>query len=101
LRTRQVFVALGAALMYGAQESWIADELAQETTTHVYVRAGQLGLVGTVVGSLGSGFLALAGLGLRLPLLAGGVLMVLRRREVPRTGPGPGRRSGRGPGHRY
>jgi DHA3 family tetracycline resistance protein-like MFS transporter len=71
----QVFVALGAALMYGAQESWIADELAQETTTHVYVRAEQLGLAGTVVGSLGSGFLALAGL--RLPLLAGGALMVL------------------------
>jgi DHA3 family tetracycline resistance protein-like MFS transporter len=71
----QVFIALGAALMYGAQESWIADELAQEATTHVYVRAGQLGLAGTVVGSLGSGFLALAGL--RWPLLAGGALIVL------------------------
>jgi DHA3 family tetracycline resistance protein-like MFS transporter len=75
LLAAQVLVALGAALMYGAQESWIADELAQEAMTPVYIRAGQLGLVGTIVGSLAGGLMALTAL--RLPLLIGGGLMCL------------------------
>jgi DHA3 family tetracycline resistance protein-like MFS transporter len=99
LMLAQVFVALGAALMYGAQESWIADELGEATTTHVYVRAGQLGLVGTIVGSLGSGFIALAGL--RLPLLAGSGLLgllaatlavIMPERNFRRPAAGPRRR---------
>jgi MFS transporter, DHA3 family, tetracycline resistance protein len=75
LMAAQILVALGAALMYGAQESWIADELAQEAMTQVYIRAEQLGLAGAIVGSLISGFLALTSL--RLPLLIGGGVLCL------------------------
>jgi DHA3 family tetracycline resistance protein-like MFS transporter len=73
LLAAQLFIALGAALMYGAQESWIADELAQDAMTHVYVRAEQFGLIGVIVGSAGSG--VLASISLRLPLLVGGASM--------------------------
>ncbi len=75
LLAAQVLIAFGAALMYGAQESWIADELGEKEMTAVYIRSEQLGLVGVIVGSAGSGFMALVAL--RLPLLVGGGLMCL------------------------
>jgi MFS transporter, DHA3 family, tetracycline resistance protein len=71
----QFLIAVGAALMYGAEESWIADELGREDMTHVYVRVQQVGLVGFVVGAAGSG--ALASIALRLPLLSAGLAMLV------------------------
>jgi DHA3 family tetracycline resistance protein-like MFS transporter len=78
LLAAQIVLGLGYALNNGAQEAWIADELAggNETgpeMTGVYLRATQLGLVATVAGSLLSGPIAAAGL--NRPLLTGGVLM--------------------------
>lgn len=69
----QVVLGLGAALNNGAQEAWIADELADDRMTAVYLRATQLGLIGTIAGSLLSGIIALAGL--NMPLLVGGALI--------------------------
>jgi DHA3 family tetracycline resistance protein-like MFS transporter len=91
----QVVLGLGYALNNGALEAWIADELAlppeaavaaqavgartgeppagQRPIGGVYMRATQLGLVGTVAGSLLSGVIALGGL--NLPLLLGGSLI--------------------------
>jgi MFS transporter, DHA3 family, tetracycline resistance protein len=95
----QVVLGLGYALNNGALEAWIADELAlppeagaaqavvaeavaaqpaapaagQHPIGSVYMRATQLGLVGTVAGSLLSGVIALSGL--NLPLLLGGSLI--------------------------
>ncbi len=67
-------LGLGAALNNGAQEAWVADELAgelgAERMTGVYLRATQFGLIATVAGSLLSGVIALAGL--NAPLLTGG-----------------------------
>lgn len=71
----QFLIAVGAALMYGAEESWIADELGQEDMTHVYVRVQQVGLVGFVVGAAASG--VLASIALRLPLLSAGLAMLV------------------------
>ena len=75
----QVVLGLGAALNNGAQEAWVAGELAGELgddrMTGVYLRATQYGLIATVAGSLLSGVIALAGL--NLPLLTGGSLMCL------------------------
>jgi MFS transporter, DHA3 family, tetracycline resistance protein len=71
----QLVLGLGAALNNGAQEAWIADELGYEQMAGVYLRATQLGLAGTLVGSLLSGVIALAGL--NRPLLSGGTLMCL------------------------
>jgi MFS transporter, DHA3 family, tetracycline resistance protein len=93
LLAAQVVLGLGAALNNGAQEAWIADELAgaseagseagsdaeneavQNGMTSVYLRATQLGLVGTVAGSLLSGVIAM--IGLNIPLLVGGGLICL------------------------
>ena len=75
----QVVLGLGAALNNGAQEAWIAGELAGElgddSMTGVYLRATQYGLIATVAGSLLSGVIALGGL--NLPLLTGGSLICL------------------------
>jgi DHA3 family tetracycline resistance protein-like MFS transporter len=75
----QVVLGLGAALNNGAQEAWIADELAATTgdkqMTGTYLRATQLGLLATIAGSLLSGVIALAGL--NKPLLVGGALICL------------------------
>jgi MFS transporter, DHA3 family, tetracycline resistance protein len=75
----QVVLGLGAALNNGAQEAWVADELAgvlgDDQMTGVYLRATQYGLVATVAGSLLAGAIALAGL--NLPLLTGGSLICL------------------------
>jgi DHA3 family tetracycline resistance protein-like MFS transporter len=71
----QLPTALGAALMYGAQESWLADELGEEAMTPLYLRSEQLSLAGTIAGSLAAGLMALVTL--RLSLLVGGSLMGL------------------------
>jgi MFS transporter, DHA3 family, tetracycline resistance protein len=71
----QLLVGLGAALNNGAQEAWIADELGEGQMTSVYLRATQLGLIGTVAGSLLSGLIALDGL--ELPLRVGGACYCL------------------------
>ena len=75
LLAAQLVLGLGAALNNGAQEAWIADELAEGQMTGVYMRATQLGLIGTIAGSLLSGVIALAGL--NMPLLIGGALICL------------------------
>ena len=54
----QVLLALGAALMSGAQESWVADETRQAEMTPMYLRATQLRFLGIITGSLFSGALA-------------------------------------------
>jgi MFS transporter, DHA3 family, tetracycline resistance protein len=75
----QVVLGLGAALNNGAQEAWVADELAgqlgDDRMTGVYLRATQYGLIATVAGSLLAGLIALAGLS--YPLLTGGSLICL------------------------
>jgi len=75
----QAVLGLGAALNSGAQEAWVADELSAQLgddgVTGVYLLATQYGLIATVVGSLLSGVIALAGL--NLPLLTGGSLICL------------------------
>ncbi|HEY1486484.1 MAG TPA: MFS transporter [Micromonosporaceae bacterium] len=75
LLAAQILVGLGAALTYGAQQSWIADEMADVDMTTVYVRATQLGILGGIGGSAVSGVVALAGL--QMPMLIGGSLMAV------------------------
>ncbi len=71
----QAVLGLGAALSDGAQQAWIADELAEDQMTGVYLRATQVGLIATIAGSLLAGLIALAGL--NVPLLTGGTLICL------------------------
>jgi MFS transporter, DHA3 family, tetracycline resistance protein len=68
----QIPVGIGAALTFGAQEAWLADEAGETELTRVFLRATQLGLAGAVAGSILSGFLA--NWSLDLPFLVGGGL---------------------------
>jgi MFS transporter, DHA3 family, tetracycline resistance protein len=68
--TAQIPVGFGAALTFGAQEAWLADESGETELTPVFLRATQLGLAGVIAGSILAGFLASAGLG--VPFLVGG-----------------------------
>jgi MFS transporter, DHA3 family, tetracycline resistance protein len=69
----QIPVGVGAALGYGAQEAWLADEAGNAELTSVFLRATQLGLAAGLAGSVLSGVLALGGLG--VPFLVSGGLM--------------------------
>jgi DHA3 family tetracycline resistance protein-like MFS transporter len=71
----QVPIGFGAALMYGAQQAWLADESGNSELTSVFMRTTQLGLVGTLAGSLLSG--AAATVGLAVPFIASGILIGL------------------------
>jgi DHA3 family tetracycline resistance protein-like MFS transporter len=68
----QIPVGIGAALTFGAQEAWLADEAGETELTPVFLRATQIGLVGVIAGSILSG--VLASLGLDVPFLVGGGL---------------------------
>lgn len=48
----QIPVGIGAALTFGAQEAWLADEAGETELTSVFLRATQLGLVGVIAGSI-------------------------------------------------
>jgi MFS transporter, DHA3 family, tetracycline resistance protein len=72
LLTAQIPIGFGAALAFGAQEAWLADETGETELTPVFLRATQLGLTGVIAGSILSGFLA--SVGLNVPFLVGGGL---------------------------
>src|SRR5262249_17526143 len=75
----QAVRALGFALIGGAQEAWIADELAKEDSerdlTDVFLRGAQMSQLGTIAGAVLSGVAAT--LSYRLPFLISGGLFVL------------------------
>jgi DHA3 family tetracycline resistance protein-like MFS transporter len=67
--------AVGAALVDGAEQAWIAGELGDDRAGHAFSRGAQLGQLGTVAG-IGAG--ALLGLrSLRLPLVVGAACWLL------------------------
>jgi DHA3 family tetracycline resistance protein-like MFS transporter len=75
LLVAQLVWGAGIALMSGAEEAWIADELNDTEMTPVYMRSTQLGILATIGGSLLAGVLALAGL--NMPTIAGGAGMIV------------------------
>ncbi|MFG1924067.1 MFS transporter [Cryptosporangium sp. NPDC048952] len=70
----QVVGALGYALVSGALEAWVAGEVGSSSLTRVYVRGSQAGLIGTVLGTAASGWVA--GWRTNLPLLIGGAFLL-------------------------
>jgi DHA3 family tetracycline resistance protein-like MFS transporter len=68
--TAQIPVGFGAALTFGAQQAWLADEAGHKQLTSVFLRATQFALVGGLAGSMLSGLLALPGG--EVPFLVGG-----------------------------
>lgn len=74
LLVAQILLGVGIALVTGAEDAWIADELPKTEMTRVYVRASQFGIVAQVLGALGSGLLA--AIDLHLPLIVSGAGML-------------------------
>jgi DHA3 family tetracycline resistance protein-like MFS transporter len=69
----QAIWGLGYTFTSGATEAWIAGEVGDENLTQVYLRAGQFGRVG---GLLGIGVsVALGSLAVALPVVLGGLAM--------------------------
>jgi MFS transporter, DHA3 family, tetracycline resistance protein len=66
---------LGYTFISGAEDAWLADEIGEERLTHAYLRASQVGRIGSLAGILISS--ALGTLQLALPILVSGVAFVL------------------------
>ena len=71
----QVLWGIGITFASGAQEAWVADELGVERAGAAYLRGGQVGRVGGLLG-LGAS-VALGRLRLNLPIVSGGILFIL------------------------
>jgi predicted MFS family arabinose efflux permease len=67
-----VIWSIGAVCVDGAEEAWAADEIDADRVTAAFVRGGQLGQVGSLLGILAA--IGLATAGLAVPIVAGGVL---------------------------
>lgn len=67
-----VIAGVGDTFMSGATDAWLADEVGEEAVGRAYVRGAQFDLGAGVAGMAGS--VALASIGLPLPLVAGGAL---------------------------
>jgi DHA3 family tetracycline resistance protein-like MFS transporter len=86
----------GAAFFYGAYEAWLTDELGLENVGGAFLRGARLGMVGSLVGIVGS--VALASVSLRLAIEVGGALTLLLSLAwfvMPEEGFSPAPRSGR------
>ena len=71
----QVLWGVGYTFTSGATQAWITDEIGEEAANKAFVRAGQ---VETVTDLLGVGMgVALGLLGVNVPILAGGALLVV------------------------
>ncbi len=67
----QVIWGMGWTFISGAYPAWLADEIGVERANNAYLRASQLGLLGSFVG-IGTS-VALASIALQLPIMVGAV----------------------------
>lgn len=70
----QVIWGLGYTFTSGAEDAWLADEIGEERLTQTYLRASQMGRVGSLVGILIS--VGLGSVQLALPMLMSGLGIV-------------------------
>jgi DHA3 family tetracycline resistance protein-like MFS transporter len=70
----QVICGLGYTFTSGATEAWIADEVGEERAGQAFLRASQIGTIGSLVG-IGAGTL-IGTLGVQIPIVLGGVLFM-------------------------
>jgi len=67
-----VIWSVGAVCVDGAEEAWAADEIDDDRVTRAFVRGGQVGQAGALLGIVAATGLAV--FGLAVPIVAGGVL---------------------------
>jgi DHA3 family tetracycline resistance protein-like MFS transporter len=70
----QVMWALGYTFTSGATEAWIADEVGEEQAGKAFLRASQIGAIGSLLGILPGVLIGL--LGVNLPIVLGGALLM-------------------------
>jgi DHA3 family tetracycline resistance protein-like MFS transporter len=66
---------IGSSFISGAEEAWIAEEVGEENIGRVYMRGSQVGQVGALMGAVVS--VALASVRLNLPIVLGGILLMV------------------------
>jgi MFS transporter, DHA3 family, tetracycline resistance protein len=67
-------VAIGLVCIDGAQQAWAADEIGEERAGRAFVRAGQLGQAGTLLGILAA--VGLSTFGLAVPIVFGAAALL-------------------------
>jgi DHA3 family tetracycline resistance protein-like MFS transporter len=70
----QVLWGLGYTFTSGATEAWIADEVGEERSGQAFLRAGQIGTIGSLIGIAPGIWIGL--LGVNIPIMLGGVLLM-------------------------
>jgi MFS transporter, DHA3 family, tetracycline resistance protein len=70
----QVICGLGYTFTSGATEAWIADEVGEERAGQAFLRASQIGTIGSLIG-IGVGTLT-GTLGVYIPIVLGGALLM-------------------------
>ena len=70
----QVLWGLGYTFTSGATEAWIADEVGEERSGQAFLRAGQIGTIGSLIGIAPGILIGL--LGVNIPIVLGGVLLM-------------------------
>jgi MFS transporter, DHA3 family, tetracycline resistance protein len=70
-----MILGIGAALFDGALEAWAADEMAERDITSVFLRGGQIGAIGSVLGIGATVGLSL--IDLRVAIVVGGIGTIL------------------------
>ncbi len=71
----QAMFGIGATLIDGAEQAWIADEVGESNVGRVFMRSAQIGLLGGLLGAPLS--VALASMRLNMPIVLGGSLVML------------------------
>jgi DHA3 family tetracycline resistance protein-like MFS transporter len=70
----QVLWALGYTFTSGATEAWIADEVGEARAGQAFLRAGQIGAIGSLIGIVPGILIGL--LGANIPIVLGGALLM-------------------------
>ena len=70
----QVLWGLGYTFTSGATEAWIADEVGEARSGQAFLRASQIGTIGSLIG-IGPGTL-IGLLGVNIPIVLGGALLM-------------------------
>ena len=70
----QVMWGLGYTFTSGATEAWIADEVGEERSGQAFLRASQVGLIGSLLGIIPGTLIGL--LGVNIPIVLGGALLM-------------------------
>ncbi|WP_433167387.1 MFS transporter [Kribbella sp. CA-247076] len=72
----QVLWGVGYTFTSGADQAWITDEIGAERAGPVFVRSQQIGLAGTIAGTVTAGALGLISLPLPLTLSGAGMILL-------------------------